>query len=206
MTRTPAPAHPASLATLLRELVVVAYVLGGVGCVAIGASGFVAAGMASTFGARFVAGSPPGVTYTGERCAEFQEYYAGECEVAATAHHADEVVQYRLAAGALGLLALAAWLLLRRFAAGLVEVRHLPRGLAPAAGAGVFGGAAVLLLPVSTMQLLFGVPGTGALLSAGLVAFVMCTGYLVTLVRVLRGGRGQRGPTDPDEPAHAHLC
>jgi hypothetical protein len=89
----------------------VAVVLGAVGLVAIGASGLVAELLGRLFGAGFVAGDLPGVTYTGQRCAQYLEYFpnAGGCEQAATLHHWGEVVEYRVAVGVVGAFVLGAY-------------------------------------------------------------------------------------------------
>src|SRR2546430_4880402 len=83
--------------------------LAGVGLFAIGASGVVALSMRAAFGDRFVAGDAEGIAYTAERCADFLEYVPGaaDCEAAASGHHADEVVFYRIGVGLPGTLVLA---------------------------------------------------------------------------------------------------
>src|SRR5205085_5861062 len=126
--------------------------LGGIGFVAVGASGAVAAGMGSAWGKAFVSGDPPDIRYTAARCAQFQEYYPRPtCEEAATAHHFDEVVTYRLAAGLLGLLALGAYRAARRRVAPAVGV--LPDAFVPTVGAAVYGVAAAGLLFLGLTQL-----------------------------------------------------
>ena len=101
---------------VLAELVRTATLLGAVALIAIGASGAIAELFGRLFGASFVAGDLPGVTYTPERCADFLEYFprAGTCARAAALHHWGEVVEYRVAAGMLGLFVLAGYVLWRR--------------------------------------------------------------------------------------------
>jgi hypothetical protein len=155
--------------------------LAGVGLVAIGLNGLVALAMGLAFGKSFVAGDPPGVTYTAERCAEFQEYYKGDCKTAATAHHFDEVVSYRLAAGVLGILACGAYVLLRR----CWPRSRLPRILIPTIGASIFGVAALLLTLLGLQQTVFGIDQAGANLSGGLVAAVAFALYSFSLLPAL---------------------
>jgi putative lipase involved disintegration of autophagic bodies len=80
--------------------------VGAVFLLAIGLSGLLADTFGRVFGTAFVAGDAPGVTYTAERCAQLLSFepQARSCEEAAIAHHFGEVVSYRLAAGALGVL------------------------------------------------------------------------------------------------------
>ena len=171
--------------SLLRQLVLAAMLLGGIGLAAIGVSGLVAAGMGGLFGERFVSGDAPGISYTPDRCADFLEYapHARTCEEAATIHHFGEVVDYRVAAGVLGLLALGLWWLLRR-------ARHdpplLPDGLVPGIGAAMFGAAAAALLLQSTGLLVSGdSAGVGQLLSGGVVSLALAAAFAVALYRTL---------------------
>src|SRR5436190_11734868 len=68
-----APLHPRR--ATLTQLVMAMLLLGSIGMIAIGVSGLVAAGMGSAWGKSFVAGDPPGITYTAARCADFFEYH-----------------------------------------------------------------------------------------------------------------------------------
>ena len=149
----------------------------GAGLVAIGISGVLAFAAGSAVGKDFVSGDPPGVTYTAERCAELLEYYpGGSCGAAATAHHFDEVVTYRLVAGFLGLLVLAGERFLvpgtlRRLAP------PLPPGITDVAGATAFGLATGVLLGLGISHLLVVRPelalslsGSGQWLSGAVVA------------------------------------
>lgn len=159
--------------------------LGGIGLVAIGLSGVVAAVFGTSFGQDFVAGDPPGVTYTAARCADFSEYapHARSCAQAAATHHFGEVVDYRLAAGVLGVLDLLAWWLLRR--------RHPGRSMLPATfeatvATVLFGLAAGVLLLQSLGTSLGGNDsGVGGLLAGGLVSAVAAGWSAVILLRRL---------------------
>ncbi len=173
-------------AQLLWQLVLATMLLGGVGLTAVGASGLVAGGMGMLFGKGFVSGDAPGVIYTPDRCADFQEYAprARTCEEAATIHHFGEVVDYRMAAGVLGLLALGLWWLLRRSRRDAPEL--LPEGLVAGVGAAMFGAAAAALLLQSVGLLAFGQSaGAGQYLSGGLVSLVMAAAFAVFLYRAL---------------------
>ena len=130
-----------------------AVVLGGIGLVAIGASGLVAELLGRLFGAGFVAGDLPGVTYTAQRCAEFLEYFpdAGSCAQAAALHHWGEVVEYRVAVGVVGAVVLGAYLLWRR-RPDRQDPRYLgvlPDGFSATVATSLYGVAAAALALLS---------------------------------------------------------
>ena len=185
-----APVPPAAVAA---EGARAAVLLGGVGLVAIGASGLVAELLGRLFGAGFVAGDLPGMTYTPARCAEFLEYFpdAGGCEQAAAMHHWGEVVEYRVAVGVLGLLVLGGYLLWRRGRRD-EQPRYLgalPDGFAATVATSLYGlAAAVLALEGLDALLVAGGDGAGQWLSAAAVALTMAVGYGIALYRASAAG------------------
>jgi hypothetical protein len=183
-------------ADLLRDLFVSLWLLGSIGLLAIGASGLLAGLLGGTFGADFVAGDMPGVTYTPARCADFDRLHpeAGDCTAAAIAHHYDEVVEYRVAAGVLGALSLAVWFGLRATLRGNEGTSTLPRTFTSTVGASVFGVAALALLGLGSMQVLFRYANqTGALLSGGIVSGALAIYFAVSLLRELHAEALSRG-------------
>ncbi len=156
---------------LARQLISGAWVLSAVGLIAIGISGLVAEAMGRLWGAGFVSGDTNGVTYTQARCADYLEYFPGHsCAQAAALHHWGEVVQYRAAAGVLGLIALGVFALARR--GPMAGARWAPpRGPIALVGAALFALAAIALGGSSVAELaLGGTRGVGDYLSAGVVA------------------------------------
>jgi hypothetical protein len=165
---------------LVRHVVSGAWVFGVVGLLAVGVSGLLAELMGRLWGAAFVAGDTNGVTYTPGRCAEYLEYFPGRsCGAAAALHHWGEVVDYRVAAGVLGLLTL--------LVGRLVQQRlhmALPTGPLMLVFASTFGLAAVALGGPSALELAAGgTTGVGADLSAGLVAGVVAVVALMAAMR-----------------------
>jgi hypothetical protein len=157
--------------------------LSGIGLVAIGVSGLFAEVMGRLWGAAFVAGDPPGSTYTPARCADFQEYFPGhDCLSAAALHHWGEVVEYRVAAGVLGLLLLLAYRFLPRGS-------RLPGGAVAALGAILFFAASAALSFDSLNLAVQGGHGVGASLSAATVASVVGVSMLVSAWREHRPAR-----------------
>jgi hypothetical protein len=201
-----APVPPAAV---VGELARATVLLGAVGLVAIGASGALAELLGRLFGPAFVAGDLPGVTYTTQRCAEFLEYFpdAGGCEQAAAMHHWGEVVEYRVAAGVLGLLVLGAFLVWRgrRRGQGPQYLGVLPDGFSATVATSLFGVAAAVLTLESLDSLLAADgSGTGQWLSAAIVASAMAVGYGISLYRTVltraRLGPGTH-PRDLAEPS-----
>jgi hypothetical protein len=176
------PSVPAFL-----QLAITLSLLAGIGLAAIGVSGVLAGGMGRALGKSFVSGDPPGVTYTAARCRDFLEYHPRPtCEQAATAHHFDEIVLYREAAGVLGLMVLGGYFIVRR-RRDLTTPPLLPRGIVPIVGTTMFGGATVLLLGDSMGRLAFGqTSGPGGNLSGGMVSLVVLAGFAWSLRRYLR--------------------
>lgn len=159
------------------DLVRPVVLLGAIGLLAVGLSGALSELMGRVWGARFVAGDLPGASYTSARCADFQEYFPGHgCLDAAALHHFGEVVLYRGAAGALGLLALVAWRLLPRR-------RALPTGAPHLVGMVAFGGAAGLTASAAVNAAAQGGAGAGQWLSAAVVAVGLTAAYVVALMR-----------------------
>jgi hypothetical protein len=154
-----------------------------VGLLAIGASGLIAATMNAALGAEFVAGDLPGVTYTADRCADLAEYApsATSCEQAAAIHHTDEVVTSRIAAGVLGLIALAFWWVVRL----RVSKDDLPHGLVSAMGLSIFGIVGLGLAAVALNALALGGNGAGGPLSGAIVSLVVALVFGARLVRDL---------------------
>lgn len=189
----------------LREATVALTVLGVIGMLAIGASGAVAAGMGALWGKAFVSGDASGVTYTAARCADLREYApsASSCQAAAVQHHYGEIVDYRLAAGVLGLLALGGLIGVDRLAARRRRahgadgptLRFIPAAFTPTVGAALFGAAGALLGADGLALLAQGRGhGAGAQLSAAIVAAPLALVFAVRLVRVLaQGSREQTG-------------
>jgi hypothetical protein len=174
----------------IRSLALGVVFLAWVGFVSIGVSGVVAAGMQAAFGAGFLAGDFPGVTYTPDRCADLREYAptSATCAEAAALHHSDETVTYRIAAGVLGLLLLGVWLLARRRRA--VPGEGLPAGMVEAAGSALFGVVGLALLAQGLELLALGPStGEGADLSAGIVSMVVAALFGVGLYRSLAAPR-----------------
>jgi hypothetical protein len=168
----------------LRPAIVGCWLAGGVILVAVGVSGLVSELFGRLYGAGFVAGDAPGVTYTPDRCAEFLEYapHAGSCAEAAAQHHWGEVVIGRVAAGVLGLLALLLLWALRR--GGILGTRAwtpprlavaLPLAAAFAAVGVLFTGLSVVQLAVHDRDMV------GANLATGLVSLVTAIGVVIWL-------------------------
>ena len=157
----------------LRPALAGAWLAGGLGLVAVGASGLVAEVFGRVFGPEFVAGDGPGVTYTAARCAEYLRLFPGaaDCAGAAATDHWGEVVQFRVLAGVLGLLALATFGLARRRTAFGGAAWRPPRGAVAVPLGALFAVGGAGLTGISLMQLAYGDRDMlGANLSAGIVA------------------------------------
>jgi hypothetical protein len=184
---------PRWLVLLAVQLFSAAVLFVGIGLVAIGVSGALAAGLGATAGTSFVAGDAPGVHYSAARCADFHEYAPGArtCEAAATEHHFTEVVAYRAIAGMLGAAILTGYVVVRRQRARRAPPAPsvLPRAFVPTVGAIVFGGAAAVLAGQSVDLAVIGAGrGAGQFAAGAVVAAPIAAWYLLLLVRDLVDG------------------
>ena len=177
---------------LVREAVVALVPVGAVFLVAIGLSGLLADAFGRAFGRAFVAGDAPGVTYTAERCAQYLslEPSANTCAEAAILHHYGEVVDYRLAAGALGILVLAGWAVWRRRMRGRLRRGALGRFFPLTVGAALASAAAAGLLFLGSAGFVTGqYDGTGNPLSGGAISMILAAAFGTALWRELRQRR-----------------
>jgi hypothetical protein len=167
------------LGALIRPLIAGGFAIGVVGLLALGVSGLISEAFGRAFGAAFVAGDTSGVTYTPARCADYFEYFpnATSCNAAAALHHWGEVVEYRVAAGVLGLLALGFGLVVRRVLAGRWTLWRPPVASMALVITALAGAGAAGLLGKSVPPILLGTSdGTGVFLADGLVAAVVALG------------------------------
>jgi hypothetical protein len=173
---------------VLLRLAVTLLRLAAVGLVGIGVSGLLSLLGGWLFGKNFVAAYPSGVTYTPARCRDLYEYapHARSCQQAAVIHHYGEIVDYRIAAGVLGLvLALLSSVLARRYHERIAAADVLPDGFAATVGASLFAVAGLLLLAQGLGQTAFDqARGAGGPISGALVALPIAVYYALALIRV----------------------
>jgi len=193
-------AHDARLRRLpaiavLRDVLMAAWRLGAVGLVAVGASGLVAWVMNAAFGRPFVGGAPGPIRYPAAACQHWLALWphAQSCSQAAMLENSGDAVSLRLAAGVLGLAALAAYHLARRRSRDL-----LPDTFTPTVAMTLFGAAALGLAGLSVDNTVLGMrsglgtaAGAGFYLSGAIVALVMALRYARDLHRgILQQARG----------------
>lgn len=169
----------------LRQLFGAGAVVGAVGMLALGLSGLISELVGDFLSRAFVAGDPPGITYTAARCADYLRLSpgSGSCSAAALEDHFGEVVMPRIAAGVLGLIVLAvlAYLRGRPDAHTWLPSRRLV-GLVGGVAAGLC--AAVFLLDGGLLLVHTGTDhGAGAALADGAMAGLAALGFAVVLVR-----------------------
>lgn len=162
-------------------------VLGGVGMLAIGLSGGVAAVFNAIAGDRFVGALPQ--NYSAAFCGHVLALRsgAGTCSVAAILETSHDAVALRLLAGLVGLalIAIAWWT--HGYVNSDPSFRHLLAGTINAVAALAFGAAATALLTVSIDTAVhYGTGGVGWYLSGGLVSLVAAAATLVGAWRHLR--------------------
>jgi hypothetical protein len=181
-------AHDARLRRLptvavLRDVILAAWRLGAIGLVAVGASGVIAWLMNAAFGRAFVGGAPGAVRYPVADCQRWLSLWphAHSCAQALMLENSSDAVSLRLAAGVLGVAALATYHLARRRSRDL-----LPDSFTPTVAMTLFGAAGLGLAVIS-------VDGTAAGLRSSLGppagAGFYASGAIVALVLALRYAR-----------------
>ena len=190
--------HLTPTAVLDRQFVSTGLLPGGIGAVAVGVSGVIAAVIGRIAGAAKVVDERPGQVLSAADCARWLAGDPGavSCHDAAVADWVDEVVGYRLVLRMFGVAALVALLLLRR--------RWLPRGrwvMLPALVDDTIavtffaiGGLWALLLGVDAVVVNSG-NGSGQWFSAAPVALAALAVFSVRLIRDLRASGA--APTRP---------
>lgn len=186
-----AAAERARLATplivLVRQTFASAWLLGAVGAVAVGASGLVAAGIRLVAGERALVDVAPGQVLSASDCSRWLGLRpgVGSCRAAAVADWADETIFYRLALGALGVLALAGYRWLAR------RTGRRP-GLAPVVSetiaATLFTASAAWTTALGVDAIVVNSSGWGQWFSAAVVAAAAAVVFGVRVLRELRSG------------------
>jgi len=176
-------------AGLLRRLVLTAALVGGAGFVAVGASGLIARLLLALKGNAFVTAPFPPGSYTRADCARWLAGDPGthSCVTAMLADHAGDILLQTTAAGLLGVIALAAYLVLRQRWRDRATMRAMPAGTAEALGAVLAGLAAVACLgqAFDTEVVQRGV-GAGQAWSLGLAAMLTAAAFAAALLRTRR--------------------
>ena len=193
-------AHDARLRRLptlavLRDVFMAAWRLGAIGLVAVGVSGLIAWVMNAAFGRGFVGGTPGAVRYSAADCHHWLSIWthAHSCAQAAVLENSSDAVSLRLAAGVIGLAALACYHLARRRSRDL-----LPDSFTPTVAMTLFGAAGLVLAGISVDHTVLGMrsglgtaAGAGFYASGAIVALVLAFRYARDLHRsILRQARG----------------
>ena len=140
---------------LAQRIVAAAWLLGGVGLVAIGLSGGLNWLVGAQFGPEALAPDAPAQTYSAARCAVLLAAYprAGSCRLASVIHHSEEVVYRPVAAGIFGLVLLTLFVAARRTARFRNFTVLPPPGMVTLVGVTAFGGAGGVLAFVALQRL-----------------------------------------------------
>lgn len=159
-----------TFATLLFDTGKALTLLGGVGLVAVGLSGLLAAAMTALFGEQFVGGGLARSVF-------------GSAPVP-VAEHAGDAVSLRVLAGMVGVVVLAVLWVLRRVRPETMRLRVLPVAYLDLVALVVFAGATLLLFAASTDQIVqHAGHGAGFFLSGAVVSLAGALAYGLRSVR-----------------------
>ena len=183
-------------AALARRLVLTAVLIGSAGLIAIGGASLVGRLLLAGRGSLFMTAPWPPGSYTEADCARWLAGDPGtrSCVAAMLADHTGDFLLEATAAGLLGLIAGAGYLVLRSRWRDRATLAALPVGTGEVLGAVLAGAATLVLfgsvLDIETVQ--HGM-GAGEPLSLGIAALVAAVGFGVALVVSLRRARQQPG-------------
>jgi hypothetical protein len=151
-----------------------------VGLLAIAISGAICLGLRHASGENSIAGDSQSAYLSPARCADLREYYpeAPTCSAAELAHHADEIVLYRLSMAPVAAFVLIAYEVLRRTWRLTPVERGRQRRWHSALGLVAFGVAALVLLSMGFVNVARGeAAGTARWLSDGGASLAFCALY-----------------------------
>jgi hypothetical protein len=174
---------------LLRRLTLTAALVGGAGFVAIGGAGLVGRLLQALKGNLFMTAPFPPGAYTQADCARWLAGDPGtrSCVPAMLADHAFDYLLQAAACGLLGLLGLAAYVVLRQRWNDRATMTILPPGTAEGLGAILAGIAAVACLgQAADLETVQRGVGVGEPLSLGIAATVAAAAFALALWRCLR--------------------
>ena len=176
---------------LLGPVALLAGQVAAIGLLALGASAIVLAAVARPVGRTAMFADPVGVHPSPGACAHWLHLHplAANCASALTAENADDAVVQRAMAGLLGLVVLAAVLLVRRWKPGWSH-SVLPRGATPALALVGFVPAALALFGVGVDRVVAASGhGAGMWFADGAVSLIAAGLCLGVLLWSLLGGR-----------------
>jgi hypothetical protein len=177
---------PLPVSAVFRQTVSTGLLLAGIGALAVGLSGIIAAVVRAVAGSRALVDVVPGQVFApaAADCARWlaNDPGAGSCRNAAVADWADETVFYRIAIGLLGVVCLLAYSWLRRRGWSV-----LPSAVSNTVALTLFAAAGVSTLAMGTDAIVVSAGnGSGQWLSAAAVALVAAAVFGWRVLRDLR--------------------
>jgi hypothetical protein len=175
-------------AALVRQVGVSGLLLGGIGGIAVGVSGVITALLGALGGSTFIVDISPSTHLAPSDCARWlaNDPGAHSCYQAALSDWASEIVGFRLVAGAAGLVAVGAFLLVRRRGTRSQRFETLPAAVIDTIATTLFGLAGAWTLGLGIDWLVVGRNGAGQWLGAAPAALALGGYYGFRLLRDLQ--------------------
>lgn len=189
--------HITPVSIVVRHMASTGLFLGSLGAIAVGISGVLAAAMRQVAGSEFVVDRPRASTLRASDCSRWlaARPLTHNCAVAAQADWVDETIWYRVGIGVLGVVALLAFLAIRRRIPRAGRWGLLPSPVINAVGAAAFGGAGLWLSGLGADAIVTSSGhGAGQWLSAAPIALALGMAFAVRLISDLRAFVPQTDP------------